>query len=93
MPERSKFQLPKDVMEKATRTRTLLRDVVDRMAPPLVFCGHWHQRLIHELQHPTGVVSRVDVLGMEGNRAGNGVLLRPGEASPQVEPLLIHNRT
>lgn len=90
VPVRSKLHLSEDVVEQANRTRILLRNVVDRLAPGHMFCGHWHQRLVHELWHPQGGVTRVDVLGMEGNRAGNAVLVWPGEAPLRIEPLLIH---
>lgn len=90
VPVRSKFDLPEDVADQAERTRVLLRGVVDRLAPPHVFCGHWHQRLIDELPHLDRRVSRVDVLGMEGDRAGNGVLVWPGKTPLRIDPLFIH---
>lgn len=56
---------------------------------PHVFCGHWHQRRIHELLHPEGSTSRVDVLNMDYSRLGNGVLVWPGDAPLRIEPMTI----
>lgn len=89
VPVASKFDLPADLLEAADRTRTLLRKVVDRLAPPNVFCGHWHQRVIHEIAHPDGRMTRIDVLNMEGSREGNGVLVWSGTAPLHIEPLII----
>jgi predicted phosphodiesterase len=89
VPVRSGLDLPADIVEKADRTRFLLRDVVDKLAPPHLFSGHWHQKVTHELVHPDGRATRVDVLDMEGSRAGNGVLVWPGNPPLRVEPLFI----
>nr|WP_269210550.1 metallophosphoesterase [Arthrobacter sp. 131MFCol6.1] len=86
---KSELQLPPDVVCRADRTRALLRDVVDALAPPNVFCGHWHQRRIQELTHPDGRVSRVDVLDKEHSRVGNAVLVWPGKAPLRIEPLYV----
>lgn len=92
VPVRSGLDLPAHIVEKANRTRILLREVVDTLRPAHVFCGHWHQRLIHELQHPSGPPTRVDVLGMETSPAGNGVLVWPGDTPLRIEPLLIKGK-
>jgi NAD(P)-dependent dehydrogenase (short-subunit alcohol dehydrogenase family) len=89
VPLKSELRLPPDVVSRADRTRALLRDVVDVLAPPHVFCGHWHQRRIQELTHPDGRVSRVDVLDKEYSREGNAVLVWPGQAPLRIEPLFI----
>jgi hypothetical protein len=84
------FELSAEMAERANRTRILLRQLVNSLAVPHVFCGHWHQRRIHELAHPDGRSStRVDVLNMEYSRLGNGVLVWSGEAPLRIEPLPI----
>lgn len=85
------FQLSTELIEKANKTRDLLREVVDALAVPQIFCGHWHQRRIHELNHSNGMVTRVDVLDMENSRHGNGVLVWPGKAPLRIDPLEIRN--
>lgn len=89
VPVRGGIELRSELAERAKRTRLLLRQVVDSLAVPHVFCGHWHQRRIHELEHPDGRTTRVDVLGMENSRLGNGVLVWPGYAPLRIEPLVI----
>lgn len=90
VPVRGSFDLPADLVEYADRTRVLLRKVVDRTGVPNVFAGHWHQRVVHQIAHPDGRSTRVDVLNMEGSHAGNGVLAWPGTTPLRIEPLLIH---
>ena len=63
--------------------------LVESMIVPHLFCGHWHQRRIHELNHPNGTTTRVDVLNMEHSRFGNGVLVLPGRSPLRIEPLEI----
>jgi hypothetical protein len=89
VPLKGDFELRPEVAERAERTRVLLRQVVDSLAVPHVFSGHWHQRRIYELAHPDGRSTRVDVLNMENSRLGNGVLVWPGEVPLRVEPLTI----
>lgn len=90
VPLRSQFDLPPEIAASAEQTRLLLREVVDSLAPAHVFCGHWHQRRIHQLIHPDGRVSRVDVLDKEYSRAGNAVLVWPGRSPLRIEPLVVH---
>jgi predicted phosphodiesterase len=85
------FQLTTELTLKANKTRDLLREVVDVLAVPHLFCGHWHQRRIHELRQSSGMVTRVDVLDMENSRHGNGVLVWPGKAPLRIDPLEIRN--
>lgn len=85
----SEFDLPPEIISQAERTRTLLREVVDSLIPAHVFCGHWHQRAVHELTQPDGRVSRIDVLDKEYSREGNAVLVWPGAAPLRIEPLVI----
>lgn len=92
VPLEGDFQLTPELSEKANKTRGLLREVVDAMAVPHLFCGHWHQRRVHELSHSNGKVTRVDVLNMENSRHGNGVLVWPGQAPLRIEPLEIRNQ-
>jgi hypothetical protein len=87
VPLKGDFELGPELAEQAERTRLLVRQVVDALAVPNVFCGHWHQRRIHELVHPDGRSTRVDVLDMENSRDGNAVLVWPGEAPLRIEPL------
>lgn len=89
VPVRSQLELPADVIERADRTRVLLREVVDRLTPPHIFAGHWHQRVVHEIPHLGGRISRIDVLDCENSRTGNGVLVWPGEPPLRIEPLII----
>ena len=86
---KSELDLPPEMAASAERTRLLLREVVDSLAPGHVFCGHWHQRRIHKLTHPDGRISRIDVLDKEHSRHGNAVLVWPGDAPLRIEPLLI----
>jgi hypothetical protein len=89
VPLKGDFELEPEIAEKADRTRVLLRQVVDSLVVPHVFCGHWHQRRIHELVHADGRSTRVDVLNMENSRLGNGVLVWSGTTPCRVEPLEI----
>lgn len=89
VPLQGDFQLGQELARKAEKTRTLLREVVDSMTVPQLFCGHWHQRRIHELHHPNGTTTRVDVLNMENSRYGNGVLVWPGQFPLRIDPLEI----
>lgn len=91
VPVKGDFQLRGELTAKANRTRGLLREVVDALAVPHLFCGHWHQRRIHELSNAAGTVTRVDVLNMENSRHGNGVLVWPGNAPLRIEPLEIRD--
>lgn len=92
VPLKGDFELRPELSKKAEETRVLLREVVDLMGVPHVFCGHWHQRRIHELTHTNGQRTRVDVLNMENSRLGNGVLVWPGDAPLRVEPLVIRGQ-
>lgn len=89
VPLKGDFELRPELAVRANRTRLILRQAVDSLAVPHVFCGHWHQRRIHELAHPDGRSTRVDVLNMENSRLGNGVLVWPGKVPLRIEPLLI----
>ncbi|WP_426999183.1 metallophosphoesterase family protein [Pseudarthrobacter sp. N5] len=89
VPLKSEFEIPRELIVRAERTRTLLRKVLDSLAPPNVFCGHWHQRRTHELAHQGGRMSRVDVLDKEHSREGNAVLVWPGEAPLRIKPLYV----
>lgn len=89
VPLTSDFNLPPALAKKAEETRILLRGVINATAVPHVFCGHWHQRRIHELSHPDGQITRVDVLDMENSSLGNGILVWPGDAPLLIEPLAI----
>ncbi len=89
VPLKGDFQLSDELTRKADITRTLLREVVDSMTVPHLFCGHWHKRCTSELSHQDGTATRVDVLNMENSRYGNGVLVWPGPSPLRIEPLEI----
>ncbi|MFE4229968.1 metallophosphoesterase [Arthrobacter sp. NPDC056886] len=89
VPLKGDFELTPEIRSRAEQTRVLLREVVDTLAPSHVFCGHWHQRRIHELAHPDGRNTRIDVLNKENSREGNAVLVWPSEAPLRIEPLSI----
>ncbi|MDT0168874.1 metallophosphoesterase [Pseudarthrobacter sp. BRE9] len=91
VPVEGDIQLRAALTAKANRTRGLLKEVVDALAVPHLFCGHWHQRGIHQLSLPNGLITRVDVLDMENSRNGNGVLVWPGKAPLRIEPLEIRD--
>lgn len=86
------FELRPELGWKAERTRNLISEVVDTLAVPHLFCGHWHQRSTHHLTGHDGGGTRVDVLDMENSREGNGVLVWPGEAPLRIEPLPIRGK-
>jgi hypothetical protein len=44
---------------------------------------------VAEIVHPSGRVTRVDVLASEQSKMGNGVLVYPGEPPLRIEPLFI----
>lgn len=89
VPLTGDFKLTAEAEVRAGETRVLLQRVVDQMCPQVVFCGHWHQRKIHELQHVSGAVTDVHVLADENSRAGNAVLLWPGTKPLRVVPLIV----
>lgn len=66
------MKLDGDVMGAAGATRTLLANVVEKLHPQIVFSGHHHQRVTHQLSKKPPV--RVEVLHMDGN-ASNAVIL------------------
>lgn len=65
VPVASQFQVDPVTEREAGVTRHLLKDVVDRLHPKLVFSGHWHQRVSHVLSKKPPV--RAEVLHMDGN--------------------------
>lgn len=89
VPLKGDFELRPELVQKANVTRELIRQVVDTLAVPQVFCGHWHQRRIHELVGETQEITRVDVLNMEHSKNGNGVLVWPSQPPLRIEPLHI----
>lgn len=81
--------LPSSILDASLATRARLRRAVDALRPANVFAGHWHQRLIDEIEHPDGGLSRVDVLNMNSSKDGNAVLVAPGETGLRVASLRI----
>lgn len=93
VPMEGDFDLPTHIAERAEDTRRLLDSVVERLRPPVMFCGHWHQRLQHSTAWADGTETNVHVLGKELNREGNAILLRStSSGSLAVEPLLVTGR-
>lgn len=93
VPMKGNFDLPPHIAERAEETRRLLDSVIERLRPPMLLCGHWHQRRQHSITHAEGTETRVHVLGKELNREGNAVLLRStNSGSLAVEPLLVTGR-
>lgn len=86
---RSDLDLPREILEASLATRARLRRAVDVLKPGNVFAGHWHQRVIDEIDHPDGMQTRVDVLNMNSSREGNAVLVWPDGTPLRVEPLRI----
>lgn len=89
VPLRSDFELSREMQDRAEVTRLLLADVVQKLKPPQLVAGHWHQRVIHDFVRDDGGVTRIDVLAAENSKAGNGILVWPLERPVRVEPLLI----
>lgn len=88
VPMTGDFELTPEMEARANETRFLLQSAVDRLLPPLVFCGHWHTRKIAQLTHSgSGKTTTVHVLGDQNSRAGNAVLLWPHTL--KVEPLFV----
>ncbi|WP_028281089.1 metallophosphoesterase [Arthrobacter sp. H5] len=93
VPMTGDLDLPANIIADAERTRILLDEVVRKLQPSHLFAGHWHSRFTHELRHPGGNVTRVDVLANEINTMGNGVLVWPSESRPlRIETLRITTR-
>lgn len=72
VPVVSTLDVPAVLAERADAGRGLIRDAVERTCPEVVFSGHWHQRVTHDLARRAGGVTRVEVLSEEctpGNAA------------------------
>lgn len=82
VPVRKHFELPAALEREMQTSREHLLDAVIRTGPVLTFCGHWHQRMVHDLV--TGphddIRTRVHVLDME-HRPGNAVVLETDDLS------------
>ena len=89
VPVVGEFILTAELASKAEKTRKLLSDVVAALAPAQVFCGHWHQRVIHNHVHADGRTTRIDVLDKEYSREGNAVLVRRAQGHLAIEPLTV----
>lgn len=83
------FELRQELQQRADVTRHLLADVVQRLKPPHLVAGHWHQREIHDYVRNDGGVTRIDVLAAENSKEGNGILVWPLERPLRTEPLII----
>lgn len=93
VPLKGDLKLPAGFIERAKQTRTLLDDVVAKLKPAHLIAGHWHQRRIHEIAHPGGEVTRIDILANEMHNLGNAILVHPSEQRPlEVEPLKVTSR-
>lgn len=89
VPVVGEFVLTAELASKAEKTRNLLSEVVAALAPAQVFCGHWHQRVIHNHVHADGRTTRIDVLDKEYSREGNAVLVRRARGQLGIEPLTV----
>lgn len=89
VPVVSEFILAAELAYKAEKTRNLLSEVVAALTPTQVFCGHWHQRVIHNHIHPDGRTTRIDVLDKEYSREGNAVIVRRSGDHLDIEPLIV----
>lgn len=85
----SAFELPDNIVARATRTRDLLAAAVVSTRPSIVFCGHWHQRTSGLINAGAGEPSSIEVLDMDGSRHGNVVLLQTKYGLLRVEALRI----
>jgi hypothetical protein len=93
VPLKSDLKLPAGFIDRANQTRILLDDVVAKLKPAHLVAGHWHQRRIHEIAHPDGGVTRVDVLANEMHNVGNAILVHPADERPlKIEPLKVTSR-
>ncbi|QYF88479.1 metallophosphoesterase [Arthrobacter sp. PAMC25284] len=88
VPMRGELDLPAEIQTRAQVSRDLLQNAVEALKPPLLFSGHWHTRLKHTIHHPDGTATQVEVLNMNGSKAGNAVLIHPGPPV-QIEPLIV----
>lgn len=91
VPTAKYFPVPLQLELDMQVSRDHLRTAVEKTEPSLVFCGHWHQRLTHELflQPGTGASTVVHVLDRE-HRTGNAVVLDTTDLS--VVPFIIPDR-
>ncbi|WP_416377452.1 hypothetical protein GC088_10040 [Arthrobacter sp. JZ12] len=92
VPLKSHLKLSADLIMRANQTRTLIDDVVAKLTPAHLIAGHWHQRKIHEILHPGGEVTRVDILANEMHNLGNAILVHPSRERLKVETLKITSR-
>lgn len=84
VPVVSTLDVPMTLAERADVGRGLIRDAVERTRPAVAICGHWHQRVTHDLRRSNGGITRVEVLSEE-HTAGNAVVLDLDDLS--VRPL------
>ena len=73
-----------DAIADAAALRARLHAAVRRTCPRLLFCGHWHTYLTHDLPHDRGVCT-VHVLDRE-HRPGNAVVLDLTTMNVEVLP-------
>ncbi|BBE22569.1 hypothetical protein MN0502_14520 [Arthrobacter sp. MN05-02] len=93
VPMKGDLDLLPHIVERAEKTRRLLDSLMERLQPPMVLCGHWHQRRQQSVERADGTETRVHVLGKELNREGNAVLLRLTDPRClAVEPLFVAGR-
>lgn len=89
VPLSGDFELSPQIVSQTDKTRVLLRDVVEDLAVPHVFCDHSHQRRTYELEQPGGRISRVDALNKENSHMAMRYSIWPGKAPLRIEPLFI----
>jgi len=72
---------------EADLVRDLLTQAVTATRPSLLFAGHWHVRLTHDLARPDGGTTRVEILSEE-HTAGNAIGLELDDLSVTPLPAL-----
>lgn len=73
------------IASEADEGRQRLLEAVNRTSPTLVFSGHWHQRVTHDLRRADGGTTRCEVLPQEGQVDNAVVLDLSGLDAPVVE--------
>jgi Icc-related predicted phosphoesterase len=73
-PLQPRLQVGIGLAADALEGRRLITQAVEQTRPQVLFCGHWHHRLTHDLPRHDGGVTRVEVLSEE-HTVGNSVVL------------------
>ena len=87
VPLVGRLRVHRALAAEADLVRDLLTQAVTATRPSLLFAGHWHVRLTHDLAQPDGDTTRVEVLSEE-HTAGNAVALDLDDLSVTPLPVL-----